>query len=107
MKPGAVFVNVGRGPVVDEQALYKALVSGHLGYCAIDTWWHYPQGVDQQSNTPPSSLPFDKLANVLLSPHRATHVDVRETERYADVARLCRLYLEGKPENVVSLDRGY
>ena len=40
---GAVVVNVGRGSVVDERALYECLRDGHLGAAAIDVWWNYPQ----------------------------------------------------------------
>ncbi len=42
MRPDAVLVNVGRGPVVDEKALFDALRMRQIGGAVIDTWYHYP-----------------------------------------------------------------
>ena len=42
MRPGAVIVNPARGPVIDEAALYDALLHHRIGGAAIDTWWDYP-----------------------------------------------------------------
>jgi phosphoglycerate dehydrogenase-like enzyme len=49
MRPDAVILNVGRGPVIDEQALYDALTSGQIGGAVIDTWYHYPTGDEAAS----------------------------------------------------------
>jgi len=67
MRPGAWLVNVGRGPVVAEQALYDALHSRRLGGALIDTWYRYP--TPAQPECAPSTLDFAALPNVVMTPH--------------------------------------
>ena len=62
-------VNVGRGPIVDEEGLYLALRDGILRGAAIDTWYTYPQG--GATSGAPSRFPIHELPNVILSPHVA------------------------------------
>jgi phosphoglycerate dehydrogenase-like enzyme len=66
---GKLFVNVGRGGVVDEEALYQALVTGILRGAAIDTWYAYPDKGKTEGF--PSRFPIHTLPNVVLSPHTA------------------------------------
>ena len=42
MKPGALLINLARGPIADEDALYGRLRDGVIGGAALDTWWRYP-----------------------------------------------------------------
>lgn len=66
----AVVVNVARGPIVDEEALYAACRDRTIGGAVIDTWYRYPDpsgGVGQRRL--PSRLPFETLANVVMTPH--------------------------------------
>jgi len=67
MRPDAVLINVGRGPTVDEQALFDALEQRRIGGAIIDTWYKYPSGEGQV--TSPGRLPFEQLQNVLMTPH--------------------------------------
>jgi phosphoglycerate dehydrogenase-like enzyme len=67
MRPGAWLVNVGRGPVVAEQALFDALRSQRLGGAVIDTWYRYP--TPAQPVCAPSALDFASLPNVVMTPH--------------------------------------
>lgn len=64
MKPGAVVINVGRGPVIDEGALVRALTEKRIGGAALDVFDTEPL---------PQGHPFYRLDNVLLSPHCADH----------------------------------
>jgi phosphoglycerate dehydrogenase-like enzyme len=64
MKPCAVVINVGRGPVINEEAMVRALSSGRIKGAALDVFDHEPL---------PAGHPFYKLENVLLSPHCADH----------------------------------
>ncbi len=60
MRPGAVFVNMGRGSLVDEEALVAALRSGHLAAAALDVTRHEP---------PPPDSPLWDAPNLRLSAH--------------------------------------
>jgi len=62
MKPGAVLINLSRGPVVDEPALAQALLQGIIAGAALDVYESEP--------LPPNS-PLLKMDNVMLAPHNA------------------------------------
>ncbi len=65
---GSFLVNVGRGSIVDEEALYERLRDGTLRGAAIDCWYTYPEGGVVGA---PSRYPMHELDNVVLSPHIA------------------------------------
>ena len=67
MRPDALLLNVGRGPVIDEQALYEALRNRRIGGAVIDTWYQYPTAT--QPECTPSRFDFAALDNVLMTPH--------------------------------------
>lgn len=99
MKPTAFLINVGRGPIVQEQALLRALREGWIAGAALDVFEREP--------LPPDS-PFYDLENVILTPHVAG-----TSPRYMDRAiplfceNLAR-YLRGETLlNVVDKERGY
>lgn len=66
MKPDAVLVNVSRGPLVDEAALYEALAANRIGGAVLDVWYQYPSTGSQGQ---PAAYPFSELSNVLMTPH--------------------------------------
>lgn len=67
MRPDAVLLNVGRGTVIDESALYETLKSRQIGGAVIDTWYQYP--TPAQNECAPSKFDFSVLDNVLITPH--------------------------------------
>ena len=99
MSPHAVLVNVGRGPVVDEAALLKALQSAWIRGAVLDVFEQEPL---------PADHPFWEMENVLLSAHLAglsDRYDARVVDVFCD--NLSR-YLEGLPLlNVVDASHGY
>ncbi len=60
MRPGAWFVNVGRGEVVDEAALVDALAHGHIGGAGLDVFVTEPL---------PHDSPLWSMPNVIVTPH--------------------------------------
>jgi phosphoglycerate dehydrogenase-like enzyme len=99
MKPTAVVINVGRGPVIDEAALLRALSANRIKGAGLDVFEHEPL---------PAAHPLYKLENILLSPHCADH-----TADWQDQAM--RFFLEqygrfekGEPlKNIVNKRLGY
>ena len=66
----AVVVNVARGPIIDEDALYAACRDGVIGGAVIDTWYRYPDpSGDRGERCLPSRHPFETLGNVVMTPH--------------------------------------
>lgn len=72
MKPSALFVNTGRGPVVDEAGLIRALQEGKLAGAGLDV---------QEKEPPDADNPLLKMENVILTPHVASSSDKARVER--------------------------
>lgn len=108
MPKGSILVNVGRGPIVNQYALYEALKTGHLRAAGSDVWYNYPDSKEARSNTPPADVPFGELDNFVLSPHRGGIVEEVESQRMRALATLLNNASRGEPiPNQVDLDRGY
>lgn len=105
---GAVLVNVGRGAIVDEVALYHALRDGTLYAAGLDVWYNYPADEAARSHTPPSVYPFHELENVVMSPHRAGGSSETEMRRMAHLAALLNAAARGEAmPNRVDVQAGY
>ena len=85
---GAVLVNVGRGPIVDQHALFQALKKRRLRAAGLDVWYRYPSSEAERENTSPADEPFHELENVVLSPHRADGSSETEVLRMGHLAEL-------------------
>ncbi len=99
MKSSAFLVNVGRGEVVKESDLVRALKKGWIAGAGLDVFAAEPL---------PADSPLWKLENVIISPHVSGFTpayDERATDLFAENLRR---YLHGEPLlNVVSRDEGY
>lgn len=103
-----LIVTVARGLVIDEEAFYKALSEKQIAGAAIDVWYEYQPEEDPEGRKFPSSFPFHKLDNVILSPHRgASPMD--DLKRWDEVIENITRFAEGRVDfiNVVDLERGY
>jgi phosphoglycerate dehydrogenase-like enzyme len=95
-----VLINVGRGPLVQERALYDALAGGVIRAAAIDVWYRYPSG---EGVCAPSDLPFAELPNVLMTPHSSGVTRDTFMGRADDVAANIGRLQRGEPlQNVVA-----
>jgi phosphoglycerate dehydrogenase-like enzyme len=95
-----VLINVGRGPLVDERALYDALLDGTIRGAAIDVWYSYP-GPD--GHGAPGTLPFGELGRVLITPHSSGVTRDTFLGRVDDItANIGRLYRNEPLRNLVA-----
>jgi len=103
----AIIINVARGAILDEAALYNELKSGRIR-AGIDVWYNYPKEEKDRKSTAPSIYPFGDLDNVVMSPHMGGHSDRTNQLRIDHLARLLNLAALGKDlPNRVDLDIGY
>jgi phosphoglycerate dehydrogenase-like enzyme len=101
MKPTGVLINVARGKIVEEDALFDALSERRIGGAVIDTWYNYGDGAW------PSNRPFQDLDNVILSAHRSAVTEEMHDRRWRFVVDNCARALRGEdPQNVVFIGKG-
>jgi D-3-phosphoglycerate dehydrogenase len=86
MKKGSYLVNVARAAIVQERALYEALVDGHLAGAAIDVWWqpHFWDPLWNLEGNPASIYPFWELDNVICTTHNIGATDHR-SDNFLDI----------------------
>ena len=99
MKPTAVIVNVGRGPVIDQAAMVRALTEKRIKGAGLDVFEHEPL---------PAGDPMYRLENVLLSPHTADHTKDWLNQAMRFFMEQYGRFIKGAPlENVVNKSLGY
>ncbi len=84
MKPTAFIINVGRGYLIEERALYEALRARRIAGAVLDVWYRYPDEREPQPR--PSDLPFHDLDNVIMTPHSSGRTDGMVQRRWAEIA---------------------
>jgi phosphoglycerate dehydrogenase-like enzyme len=93
MKPGAILVNISRGPIVEEKALIEALSSGHLAGAGLDVFDREPL---------PADHPFRSLDNVVVTPHIGYVTEHLFRTAWQRMAQDVAAYLAGSPIRVVT-----
>jgi phosphoglycerate dehydrogenase-like enzyme len=93
MKPGAILVNISRGPIVEERPLIEALRSGHLAGAGLDVFDREPL---------PADHPFRSLDNVVLTPHIGYVTEQLFRTSWQRMAEDVAAYLAGAPIRVVT-----
>lgn len=93
MRKGAILVNTGRGPLVDEVAVAKALHEGRLGAYAADVMSVEPPSADN---------PLFAEPNAYLTPHIAWATVEARTRLFDIAVENIRAFIDGNPQNVVN-----
>lgn len=88
MRSEAVLINVSRGGLVDEQALYEALKNGVIAGAGIDTWEKEPTSENN---------PLLKLEQVIATPHMAWYSEQASSDLKGKLAEECVRFLNGQP----------
>lgn len=103
-----LIINVGRGEVVNERALYVSLKNKTISGAAIDVWYNYRPEEDESGRKYPFSYPFHELDNIILSPHRAAS-PFSDLQRWDEVIENITRISSGRDDllNVVKITEGY
>lgn len=99
MKRGASVYNIGRGTAVNQEALIRALETGHIGHAGLD--------VSDPEPLPPES-PLWSMPNVIITPHSSGSSPTNDRRRFEVFCANLRRFLDGDPlEKTVDFDAGY
>jgi len=94
MKPTAFFLNLGRGEIVDEEALINVLKSGKIAGAGLDTYCQEPL---------PKDHPFWGMKNVIVSPHVAGMSDIYVEQAVSIFEENLHRFLKGEKRNLINL----
>ena len=96
MKPSAVLINVGRGAIVAEDALFEALKTRRIRGATIDAWYgSYPS--KDKPRVPPSRHPFHELENLYMTPHTSAWTTGMIDRRWTEIAENLDRFARGEP----------
>jgi phosphoglycerate dehydrogenase-like enzyme len=101
LKPGVILVNIGRGQLIDEDAMLDKLRDGTIRFAGLDVFRTEPL---------PAESPFWSLPNVLINPHSAS-TSIHENARIVEIfVHNLHCFLDGRPgdmRNVLDIARMY
>ena len=95
MKRSAYLINITRGRVLDEEAVFEALRMRRIAGAALDVWYQYPADPDEACL--PSRFPFHELDNVFMTPHNSGWTKRTIMSRVEDIAENINRLAEGRP----------
>jgi phosphoglycerate dehydrogenase-like enzyme len=95
MKRSAFIINVSRGPIIEEEPLYRALASHQIAGAVLDVWWRYPSA--DEPHPRPSAFAFHELDNVIMTPHMSGWTRGMVQRRWAEVAENLDHLVRGEP----------
>ena len=100
MSSSTFLINISRGQVVDEDAIYWALRDRRIAGAALDVWWQYPTLAEPERRG--SRYPFHELPNVIVTPHNSGWTDGMVERRWSEIADNINRFVRGEPlANVV------
>lgn len=86
-------INVSRGNVIEEEALYAALEEKIILGAAIDVWYQYPKN---SKTMKPSKYDLSKFNNIVMSPHASCHAEEAKHTYYEDIFNQIENYITDK-----------
>lgn len=105
---GKYIINIARGAIIDEDALYTALKEKTLAGAALDVWYNYPGRDQDHEPVFPSHKPIYELPNVVISPHKASNTKEAIYAMIDDTLENIRSFLiTGKTNNLVDKEHMY
>jgi len=103
MKKSAVIINIARGGIINEKDLYYALKKNLIGGSIIDTWFKYPTN-KEQNGFKPSRYNFNKMNNVIMSPHISAWSEGMIKRRSKVISEnINKLYFKKKLTNIIKI----
>jgi len=97
MKHTAYIVNVGRGPIIQEEPLYRALKEGWIAGAGLDVWWSEPWWDPTPKSSQTVEYEFWKLPNVIATPHNIAQTDAGMGAELQLATENIQRVSEGKP----------
>lgn len=108
MNPSAILVNISRGEIVEEDALYQALKEKRIFAAGLDVWWNYPHFGMPGREMPSLNFPYHELDNVVMSPHRAAYSLGTQLAHLEFIRENVLRFVSGeRPLNIVDMNLGY